>query len=175
MNEPLDEAYFSWLCSQVGEDGTGNPSRTYWGLLRELFRKEFVYLIPNDNNRAQDGKDLRREFANSLRINPDPGWMHMGCSMLELMIGLSRRLSFLHEGEPSELFWELMENLDLEKYNDNAYVPDHRIEYVLDEVIWRTYRRNGRGGLFPLKDRYCSDQRDQELWYQLNAYVLEKD
>lgn len=175
MKKPLDELYFTWLCRQVGEEDTGNPHKTYWKLLRTLFSKPFVYIIPHDNNRAQDGKDLRSEFAADLNIYPDQGWMNLDCSMLELLIGLSRTLSFLCEGESRAWFWELIENLNLEKYNDNAFIPEHRIEDILDEVIWRTYRPNGRGGLFPLKARPPGvDLRDIELWYQLNNYVLEK-
>lgn len=176
MSKPLDELYFTWLCSQVGEDGRTKNPRTYWRMLRELFQKEFVWFIPNDDNRAEDGKDLRFEFIADvdLDIEPEPSWMNMGCSMLELLIGLSRRLSFLADGEPRDWFWELVENLNLEQYSDNVLVPDNRIGDILDEVIWRTYRRNGRGGLFPLRDRRCSDQRNLELWYQMNDYVLEK-
>lgn len=143
-------------------------------MLRELYNKEFVYLIPNDDNRAADGKDLRRLFIADEGVDPDPGWMRMGCSMLELLIGLARKLSSLTEESPQAEFWELVENLNLEQYNDNVHIPNGRISDVLDEVIWRTYRRNGSGGLFPLKDRRCENQATVELWYQLNAYAMEK-
>jgi hypothetical protein len=66
----------------------------------------------------------------------------------------------------------LMENLDLERYNDNTPFSDAAIDELLDRVIWRTYRRNGAGGLFPLK-RTREDQRQVEIWYQLCAYLLE--
>ena len=174
MSEPLDELYFTWLCRQVGEDSSANPSRTYWRMLKGLYTKEFVYLIPNDDNRAADGKDLRREFARDLSIDIDPGWMGLGCSMFELMIGLARDLSELTEEDIQNEFWELVENLNLEQYHDNVPIPPNRVSDVLDEVIWRTYRRNGRGGLFPLKGRPAQDQTKVELWYQLNAYAMEK-
>jgi len=143
-------------------------------MLRELYNKEFVYLIPHDDNRAVDGKDLRREFVADLGINPDPGWMNMGCSMFELMISLGRNLSELTEEHPGAEFWELVENLNLEQYNDHVLIPENRISDILDEVIWRTYRKNGRGGLFPLKGRPAQDQTKVELWYQLNNYVMSK-
>jgi hypothetical protein len=92
--------------------------------------------------------------------------------MLELLIGLSRRLSFVADGEPFDWFWQLMENLGLEKYNDNTVIPEKEVDGILDEVIWRTYKRNGSGGLFPLR-KATEDQRDVELWYQLSAYLLE--
>lgn len=175
IRQPLDELYFVWLYSQVGSVEATNPSKTYWGILRLLHSKEFLWIIPNDDNRAEDGKALRHEFINEEELdNIDQDWLDLGCSMFELLIGLSRRLSFLEDGEPSNWFWRLIENLGLEEYNDNSIIPEGKVSDILDNVIYRTYRTNGRGGLFPLK-RPNKDQRDVEIWYQLNAYLLEID
>lgn len=177
MNAPLDELYFEWLYAQVCSVKLKNPARTYWSLFKVLFEYEFYWIIPNDDNRCEDGKDLRYDFLRELGKDPadvDPHWLDEGCSMLELLIGLAKRLVFETNAELAEWFWELVENLDLRKYNDSVYIPRQRIEGVLDRVIYRTYRRNGHGGLFPLtRTRY--DQREVELWYQLNAYLLERD
>jgi len=176
MSEPLDELYFTWLYSQVATVEVRHPSRTYWQVLRVLYKKEFVWLIPNDDNRIEDGKDLRYEFIDDVGVpNVDDGWVNLGCSMLELFIGLSRRLSFEAEGEPEQWFWRLMENLDLEKYNDNMPLPESKVDNILDQVIWRTYSKTGRGGLFPLKKGSRKDQREVELWYQLSEYVLDQE
>lgn len=173
MNKPLDELYFIWLCRQVGSVDDTHPSRTYWGLLKNLFTKEFIWIVERDENRAEDGRDLRLEFIHEQRIpDIDLGWLDFDCSMLELLIGLSRRLSFEADGEPRDWFWVLIENLDLEGYNDDTHISQSRINKILDEVIWRTYRSNGRGGLFPLRKAH-EDQRNIELWYQLNTYLLE--
>lgn len=172
---PLDELYFTWLYSQVGDTRVKNPNRTYWGMLKQLYLKEFVWVIPRDDNRIEDGKDLRYEFVDQSDLSDvDPGWIHLGCSMLELVVGLSRRLSFEIDGEPRDCFWELIGNLGLLKYNDNRPLPEDDIEELLDRVIWRTYEPSGKGGLFPLEHAE-EDQRKVELWYQLSAYVLEKD
>ena len=174
MNKPLDELYLSWLYDCVADSTIANPSRTYWNLLQHLFTKEYVWLIPNDDNRVEDGRDLRNEFIEDLGLDDvDPDWMHLGCSILEMMIALSRRLSFLAEGEPRDWFWHLIKNLDL-NIHDQLTFPRNRVEEVLDRQIWRTYRRNGAGGLFPLK--YARrDQRDVEIWTQLNAYLQENE
>lgn len=174
--KPLDELYFTWLYGQVGSVEIRNPSKTYWKLFKHLFTKEFVWIIPNDDNRAEDGRDLRYEFIDDhpkLNGRVPADWMDIGCSMLELLIGLSRRLAFEGEGEPRSWFWVLIENLGLENCNDNAVIPDDDIDDILDQVIWRTYNRNGSGGLFPLK-RAAADQREIELWYQMSAYLLER-
>ena len=173
MNEPLDELYFVWLCGQVTDVEIKNASRTYWKLFRQLYSKEFFWLIPNDDNRMEDGKDLRRQFANEHGLGePDPEWMRLGCSVLELMVGLSRRLAFEAEGEPHYWFWDLMKNLGLERYNDRRKIPNQTIDATLDQVIWRTYSPSGEGGFFPLKHP-SENQRNVELWYQLSAYVDE--
>ena len=173
MNEQLDELYIQWLYSQVASVRLRNPSRTYWRILRQLYVKEFIWIIPNDDNRVEDGRDLRYEFIEELGLRDiDEAWLRQGCSFLEMLIGLSRRLSFEDDGEPRTWFWKLMENLNLEQYNDNALIPEQEVDDILDTVIFRTYRRDGRGGLFPLRNaRY--DQRDVEIWYQLSAYLLE--
>ena len=174
MKAPIDELYFTWLYNQVADSRASSPSRTYWRLLRILYTKEFVWFVPNDDNRIEDGKDLRTEFVEEQRLeNVDHGWMHLGCSFLELLIALSRRLAFEAEGEPADWFWHMLENIGLHIYNDREATPFQDIDEILDQVIWRTYRHNGVGGLFPL-DGPCQDQRDVELWYQLSAYVLER-
>ena len=174
MSEPLDEMYLTWLYRQVGDPSISNPTRTYWTMFRTLYTKEFVWLIPNDGNRIEDGKDLRFEFVDESGLNDvDMGWIHLGCSMFELLVGLSRRLAFQADGEPRDWFWHLVDNVGLTKYNDTYQHQDQEVNDILDRIIWRTYNSDGQGGLFPLQSP-SGDQRDVELWYQLNAYVLEK-
>jgi len=172
MSKPLDELYFVWLYSQVGDSSIRNPTRTYWKVLRQLFTKEFVWIVPNDDNRIEDGKALRYEFVDQSGLNNvDRNWMKLGCSMLELLIGLSRRLAFQCDGESRDWFWHLMDNLDLH-YNDRGYLETNRIDTILDRIIWRTYEEDGHGGLFPLHNA-AVDQRKIEIWCQMSAYILE--
>lgn len=174
MGKPLDELYFEWLYAQVGDPEIKVPTRTYWRLLKLLFDKEFVWLVANDDNRIEDGKDLRYEFVDEANLKDvDPGWVKLGVSMLELLISLSRALAFEAEGEPRDWFWHLMDNLGLREFNDTHDFADQEVEDILDRLIWRNYSYSGEGGLFPLR-RAERDQRDVELWYQLCAYVLER-
>lgn len=173
-NQPLDELYFQWLYRQVADPDLKDSSLTYWKLLREFFSKEFVWLVPNDVNRSEDGKELRSEFIHEERpTRVESEWLNIGCSILELMVGLSRRLSFEADGEPYYWFWKLVENLGLDGYSDNRRLPKKKIEETLDRVIFRTYKRNGLGGLFPLKQT-DKDQRKVELWYQKAEYLQEQ-
>lgn len=174
MNKPLDELYLSWLYECVANPEITNPSRTFWNLMQHLYTKEYVWLIPNDDNRVEDGRFLRDEFIEDLVLDDiDPDWMDLGCSMLEMMIALSRRLSFQGGGEPRDWFWHLIDNLGL-RIVDSQRFPKSKVEEVLDRQIWRTYKSNGAGGLFPLQHPR-HDQRDVELWVQLNEYLLENE
>lgn len=178
-NEPIEELYFKWLYGQVGSVRLRNRSRTYWSLLKQLHSTEFTWIIPKDENRAEDGRRLRYEFLDDMNLEVDEDWLDLGCSMLELLIGIARRFAFIVDDDPKDWFWHFIGNLDLADYNDMEYDRDYNyhnrhVKQILDRVILRRYRRNGEGGIFPL--RYPEyDQRNLELWYQMHAYILELD
>lgn len=174
MSAYLDEAYFQWLYAQVSPVRNSNPSRSYWNLLGIIHEKDFYWWVPNDDNRAEDGRDLRHEFLEQAGVKTVDGlWFTNPCSMLELFIGLSRRLSFETDRPADEWFWELLDNLALRQYNDAVHIPQIKVEETLDRVIWRTYHPDGSGGLFPLR-RADKDQRGVELWYQISDYLYER-
>jgi hypothetical protein len=174
MNDPLAEAYLHWLVEQV-RAGDGHQTVTYWDVLRLMHETEFVWLVPNDDNRIQDGLDLRADFLNERQ---EPEFLVMidrfgPCSILEVMIGLSRRLAFAAGGEPEGWAWQLLCNLDLRTFRD----PLSRrkasvVAELLHSLIWRTYAPDGTGGFFPLAWPK-EDQTKVELWYQMSAYVEE--
>lgn len=168
----LDDQYLPWLYGQVSEVRSRRSSKTYWKLFRQLYSTEFAWFVPNDDNRAEDGRELRCEWASENDIRPNHEWLALGCSFLELLIGLSRRLSFEAGGESSYWFWHLLENLELLGFNDRSHYATEEVDDRVSAVIWRTYDRNGRGGLFPLK-RARRDQRRVEIWYQLSEYLLQ--
>jgi hypothetical protein len=171
--ERLDDLYLPWLYSQVGHRSVKerNPSRTHWRLLRQLYSIEFVYVIDRDDNRAEDGRALRYEWADEVNFRVDPIWLEHGCSFLEMLIALSRRLAFEANGEPHLWFWHLLNNLNLTDCNDRSNYDVHKVDDIVDTVIWRTFDRNGNGGLFPMR-RARRDQRNVEIWTQMHEYLL---
>lgn len=169
MNEPLEESYFNWLLEQAGLENSVKLGQI-------LFAKEFIWLIANDDNRMQDGLDLRREFLNlEDHESVDQEWLDLGCSMLEMLIGLARRLAFDTQNHPHIWIRRLLENLriGLLDVNYRSRQDEEYVEDILDRLIWRNYDYNGQGGLFPL-NHPDSDQSKVEIWYQMNAYLLER-
>lgn len=168
----LDDQYLSWLYGQVAEVETRKSSNTYWDLFKRLFCTEFVWFVPNDDNRAEDGRELRCEWASKLEIEMDPNWFLLGCSFLEMLIGVSRRLAFETEGDVTYWFWHMINNMELLGFNDRSKFSEQEIDNRTSIVIWRTYDYNGNGGLFPLRQA-SRDQRKVEIWYQLSEYLLQ--
>jgi hypothetical protein len=175
--EPLDERYLVWLYRLVADPAIESRELTYWELFRQLYEKQFVWIISRDDNRIEDGKQLRLEFLSSeglTRRDVDPNWIELGCSVLELMIAMSYRLVFETDpdGQPAYWFWKLAENIGIGGFNDASGYEHCDVDEILNRVIFRQYEPDGTGGFFPLKDPRA-DQRSIELWYQLNAYVRE--
>ena len=172
-DEPIESLYFNWLCAKVMKPGARTPSQTYWKLLRELQNTEFVWVEAMDENRAEDGLDLRREFESTTSYSQDPSWAHLGCSILEMLIAFSRRAAFVTERRSRDWFWDFLKNLGIDHLSD-AIFSSHRIDDILDRFMWRTYEYNGQGGLFPLHDP-PNDQRKVEIWYQFCDYLVDQD
>lgn len=176
---PLDDAYYTWLYSQVSSVQNRNPANNHWELLKVLYSTRFEGYVPNDDNRSFEGKDLRFEFLSTTGyplVDPYGSWFDLDCSMLEMIIALSRKAAYQDEleGTPVEWFWRMMHNLELERYTDDLFEISiqEEVEYKLDRLNNRTYETNGLGGLFPLRHAR-EDQRKVELWTQLSAYLLE--
>lgn len=166
MNQ-VDYEYYEWLVSQIHIPNGKN----YGNLFERMHNLEFVWTVPNDDNRVQDGLDLRPEFLDGRR---DKLALTV-VTFLEVLVGLSRRVAFTAGGDPAKWAWKLLKNLRLHKAHDPWYDEmEQRVGDILDAVIWRTYQPDGRGGFFPLVEP-DKDQTQVEIWYQMNAYVIEME
>jgi hypothetical protein len=174
MTDRLAEAYFHWLVEQIREESR-HPAKTYWDLLRQMHGKEFLWDVPWDDNRLADGLELRRTFFDERNF---PGEIvdtdDFGpCSVLEVLIGVSRKLAFFDGGEPEAWAWQLLVNLGLDKMPDPLSKRKARkVDEILERLIWRTYEPDGTGGFFPL-NRPTMDQTKIEIWYQMASYIGE--
>lgn len=173
MTEPLEHAYFDWLYSKVCELNARSQNDKYCKLFRILHQTEFVFLVLGDDNRVEDGIDLRTEFFHDVPAEDDGLFLAQPCSVFEMLIAFSRRASFETDDPPHYWFWTMLSNLGLSGLNDNRLVNTKNVQDVIDWFVWRRYDRNGNGGLFPLLNPRKHQAR-VELWYQFNQYVIEQ-
>ena len=170
--------YFEWLKKDIAIKAK-DPSLTSDLLLEQMYRTPFIWVpsIPTDSNRAQDGQGLREEF---IFVNPEFDILDLAgpCTFLEFLIALADRMDFwsLESTGIFNTFWKLCSNCDLDHYTDEVYLTNDQAQFQVDGIIQtimnRNYKPNGEGGLFPLKHPK-QDQRYAEIWYQMNAYMLE--
>ena len=174
--EVIDE-YFEWLTYLV------NIDKEHTELAMILHSIKFYSIVHNDENRIEDGKLLRKIFADETLFSDYSCLDEPSCSVLEMLIALAIRMEAIledpREGDRTVLwFWEMLDNLDLSKYTN--YIIKYgsgnsraEIKEIVHTLIERKYSRSGEGGLFPLKNPPKKDQRKVELWYQLSSYLLE--
>jgi hypothetical protein len=181
MQHALDELYFDWLCDIIIDPDKKGQSAAYSRLLNQLYRTEFVWFVAGDDSRAGDGTYMRYEFLEDNALdedNPDVmTWMELGCSFLEMLVALTRRVYFLEGSPPHVWFWHFVTMMGLDRYKNSVRLgrtEDFKtlVQDKINTVIFRTYEYNGYGGLFPLEFPN-EDQRKVEIWYQMNAYLIE--
>lgn len=175
----LNIGYFEWMYRLVCSDKNARgPS--YRKLLTHLHERDFVYTIPMDGNRAEDGTDLRYRFgyehsykgpviASFLDDRP--------CSVLEMMIALAVRCEENIMDDPDigdrtgQWFWNMIVNLGLGHMTDR-YFDQVLVDNILDRFMERRHGPHGEGGLFTVRNPR-RDLRFVEIWYQMNWYLSE--
>lgn len=167
MTTTADYAYYNWLTQKIDIPN----GKEYFGVFEQMHNLEFVWTVPNDDNRVQDGLDLRVEFLEKAGGELNLG----GATCLEVLVALSHRVAFIASGNghPRQWAWALLKNLGLHKFSDPLNPEKaERVTTALNNLIWRSYRADGYGGFFPLQNP-STDQTKVEIWYQLNEYVSE--
>ena len=176
MSKNLTQLYFDWLYGEVSD----LMIHQYRELLYFLFNMPFYAKHPMDENRADDGINLRYLFGN-LRAYPDYIIANeldtTPCSVLEMMVALAKRMETIAENpsegnRTSKWFIFMLSNLGLSKMYDGNY--DNRL--VVKKVtnfMERNYKPNGEDGLFMLEFPR-SDMRQVEIWYQAMWFLTEQ-
>ena len=187
----IERGYFLHLCDMVGLNGWDRNTSLdfengaqicYFFLALHLHTKEFVPIFPNDDNRAKDGIELRKNFAlYSSAFKDYSCLMDKPCSFLEMFAALALAIDTDIMCSPyddfdrtQDWFWVMMHNLGFDKFNDACW-DANSLEYVmktLDNLNKRNIGKDGSGGIFPLRNPQ-SDQRTTEIWYQMQAFFLE--
>lgn len=166
--------YLFWLTGLVCDE---HHQRYYQRLLETLHETEFIWIMNNDENRAADGIDLRTKFLEEKKYDyrECSDILDGSCSLLEMMVGLAYRCEHSIMGDEeygdrtAKWFWIMIHNLDLYEMDDGRY-DDKYVQFVIETLLYRTYQRNGKGGLFYIRN--CRrDLRKVEIWYQMSWYL----
>lgn len=174
MHDVINDEYFMWLLSLVcGRKHSEKYS--FEKLLRYLHNTEFRYSILRDENRAEDGMDLRYRFACHVGVEAVESDLDGPCSVLEMMIALALRCeeTIMCDDDigdrTKQWFWMMVTNMGLGSMSDDRF--DRRyVKGVVECFLDRDYEPDGRGGLFVIRN--CEqDLRDVEIWYQLHWYL----
>jgi len=171
----IREEYYKWLCHFVFT----SRRRNYKRLIKYLHSVEFTYFIPFDENRYEDGIELRRRFAIESGYMQDHLINIMGddpCSVLEMMIALAIRceeniMEDIEIGDRTgQWFWAMIDNAGFGSLTDINF-NSREADFITNRILNREYGPCGEGGLFYIKHNCHADLRTVELWYQLNWYL----
>lgn len=179
FKDELSNEYFEWMCSIVcGNRFSRNIS--YRKLLMHLHNTKFRYSIPKDENRAEDGVDLRYRFTilhgySDYEYEDTSEYLNEPCSVLEMMVALAIRCeeSIMDNTDfgdrTGQWFWEMIVSLGLGSMSDDTFDRVY-VENTIERFLNREYEPNGKGGLFTIKN--CDrDLRTMEIWFQLCYYL----
>lgn len=165
----LLEEYYNWLLYSTNFD-----NNRYDLLMRELFNSPFEVVLERDSNRIDDCLALRSQFLYEKGIKGD--FLDFPPNILELLISLAIRIDNEYLGNPNDphpeiMFWEMICNLGLNKF-DNSHFNSDLIYEILSIFVGRKYDKNGFGGIFPLKKSTQNVQK-MEIASQMKAYLNE--
>lgn len=177
MQTELRREYFEWLCNIVCEMRFSDQV-SYQDLLMHLHEITFRYSIPRDQNRAEDGINLRYKFAmlhDCLSIDLILDILDGPCSVLEMMVALAINCEEDIMDDPNvgnrtgQWFWGMIVSLGLGGMTNTNYDSDY-VEDVVAIFLDREYEPDGRGGLFTIQN--CDrDLTTVEIWYQMCWYL----
>lgn len=176
-NTIIEVEYYNWLLQQINYYSTDyKTGEGYDILLEELFNEDFVWSVPNDDNRAEDGLQLREIFTDEENWSEVP-FEGKECSVLEMLIALARKIESEimwngDENRTSEWFWMMISNLKLNQFCDKKFNLNQFL-LILNQFLTRNYEKSGSGGLFPLRENGENDQKKVEIWYQMQSFLME--
>ena len=168
--------YMEWLCNKMRFD-----KKRYYKLIKHLHSVPFEASrsVSKDFNRIDDGLYQRRYFFMSCGLLGAD--FDVPCSVFEVLSALSVRMSSDYLGFDSDgyenvdiIFAFFLKNLGLLEYENDVF--NEEIEEEIDEKIdifmYRWYKNDGIGSLFPLK-RPKKGYNEMEIWDQMNVFLTE--
>ena len=176
--ENIERDYFDWLYNIIDDS-----DYRYEYLINHIYDKNFdestACLVGKDSNRIEDALRLREDFIVEQLSREDESLVAAfklrPVSLLEILISLAYRMEDVMEIDRFPMwFWEMLSNLGMEEFDNDNFnrFSIRKINQIINKFLNRRYDYDGNGGLFPLKDP-PKDQREEEIWYQMSAYLIE--
>lgn len=169
----INNEYFEYLCELI--DAKRYSKRvSYRRLLMHLHNIVFTWSVPFDDNRADDGVQLRRKFALARNDMTLTDYILGPCSVLEMMVALAVRCETimddtLYGDRTGQWFWGMIHNLGLSPMIDSEFDREF-VDDIIARLLNREYEPDGTGGLFTVR-RCERDLRTVEIWRQLSWYL----
>lgn len=170
----ITSAYFDWMCALVDVNKC-----QYNKLMHYLHRTDFDVRLAMDENRANDGVELRYRFGFECGYDQSIICAYLDdrpCSILEMMVALAMRCEENIMDDPDvgnrtgEWFWTMIQSLGLNIFAHNCDFNIDKVEYIAERFLERKYESNGKGGLFIINN--CErDLRTVEIWNQMCWYL----
>ena len=176
----LNDRYFRWL---LGIIGFKEPmSCRYISLLSYLYLTPFRLSNPvvgNDDNRLNDGFDLRVDYSDNFKRDNQPAIFDEPVSVLEVLVAFARRIDddIMYDGNlhARRWFFIMIDNLGLTECTDDSiddYWSVDEVAQILDIWMSRDYGPDGKGSIFPLRTT-TFNQKNLEMWYQMQEWFRE--
>lgn len=162
--------YLEWLSEQAIPNEEQRDS--YQKLMLALYSEEFYWSVEHDENRAEDGEQLRSVYEDETGLYCEKDGP---CSVLEMMLALAMDCEEFIMYDPdlgnrtSIWFWDMIDNLGLSALDDWSFNVDE-FDRIMRVFLDRKYDRDGYGGPF-FVEGFDKNMRKIELWYQLNYYL----
>lgn len=152
---------------------------SYKKLLSCLHMITFRCEMRSDENRAEDGVDLRWRFAVDTGRENQNDWirdcLEGPCSVLEMMVALAIRIEETIMDNPAlgdrtgQWFWGMITTMGLGAMNDNNF-DKKSAGNIVNTFLDRQYKSDGDGGLFRIRG-VDVDLTKVDIWTQLCWYL----
>jgi hypothetical protein len=167
------EDYFKWLCNLACSE-RGGPEKALTDIFLEMYNFHFHGFVGYDFNREEDGLELRKAFYSSYDSDER---LDEPCTMLEMVLSLTKAMSFtmfnfVKDSSIHRWVVEMCINCGALVRDGNGYSCAKNVREILQRIQDRAYRKDGTGGFFPMISD-DKDQREVEIWYQANEYLIE--
>lgn len=180
MNEyySVGTPYYKYIVKDVCSGDYVGYDSVYSELLAVLHDIPFRWCIMMDENRNSDGLDLMYKYAwnNSIKYDTLPDRTDEACSVLEFLIGVSRRIEFnldnWKDDRTGKWFWLMIKNIGLIN-QVNGNVDLLYVKRRVDIMLNRQFGDYGeRGGLLHFKQEGES-MVYQEWWKHITRFCFE--